>query len=68
MADAVYQKIQLVGTSTQSFSDAVAAAVAKAAEMAKHPAWFEVVEHRGKIANGKVQQFQVVIQVGCEMD
>lgn len=37
MADAVYKKIQLVGTSTQSFSDAVAQAVKKAATMEKNP-------------------------------
>ncbi len=68
MADPVYQKIQLVGTSAQSFSDAVAAAVAKAAEVVKHPAWFEVVEQRGSIANGKIQQFQVTVLVGGKLE
>jgi dodecin len=68
MADPVYQKIQLVGTSTQSFSDAVAVAVAKAAETVSNPAWFEVVEHRGNIANGKIQQFQATVAVGYRLD
>jgi dodecin len=68
MADATYQKVQLVGTSTKSLSDAIAVAVAKAAELIKHPTWFEVIEQRGAILDGKVQQFQVTISVGGRMD
>ncbi len=64
MADATYQKIQLVGTSTKSLSDAISVAVAKAAELIKDPSWFEVLEQRGAISAGKVQQFQVTIVVG----
>ena len=37
MADATYQKIQMVGTSTKSLSDAISVAVAKAAEIIKDP-------------------------------
>jgi len=68
MADATYQKVQLVGTSTNSLSDAIAVAVAKAAETIKNPTWFEVVEQRGAISDGKVQQFQVTICVGGRID
>jgi flavin-binding protein dodecin len=64
MADATYQKIQIVGTSTKSLSDAISVAVAKAAELIKDPAWFEVTEQRGAISAGKVHQFQVTIVVG----
>jgi len=67
MADATYQKIQLVGTSNKSLSDAISVAVAKAAELIKDPSWFEVIEQRGAIANGKVQQFQVTISVGGKL-
>ncbi len=68
MADAVYQKIQVVGTSSTSLSDAVAAAVAKAGAIVKHPSWFEVIEQRGAIADGKVKEFQVTIAVGGRLD
>ena len=68
MADATYQKIQLVGTSTESLSHAISVAVAKAAEVIKHPAWFEVIEQRGAIADGKVQQFQVTILVAGRIE
>ena len=67
MSDPVYQKTQWVGTSTQSFSEAVAAAVAKAAESVPNLAWFEVVEHRGNIVQGKIQQFQATILVGARI-
>ena len=68
MADTAFQKIQLVGTSTKSLSDAIAVAVAKAAEMMKNPTWFEVIEQRGAISNGEVQQFQVTISVGGRLE
>ena len=48
MPDHVYQKIQLVGTSSTSLSDAISVAVAKAATVLKNPSWFEVVEERGR--------------------
>jgi flavin-binding protein dodecin len=68
MPDAVYKKIQLVGTSTKSFSDAAANAVAKAAQTEKNLSWFEVVEQRGHIAEGKIQQFQVTLNLGARLD
>ena len=68
MADHVYQKIELVGTSSESFSDAVNAAIAKATQLVQQAAWFEVIEQRGNIANGKVQQFQATVRVGYRLD
>ena len=68
MADATYQKIQIVGTSSKSLSDAISVAVAKAATVIKDPTWFEVFEQRGAISNGKVQQFQVTLSVGARTE
>ncbi len=68
MADAAYQKIQVVGTSAKSLSDATSVAVAKAAGLIKNPTWFEVIEQRGAISDGKIQQFQVTISVGGRME
>jgi flavin-binding protein dodecin len=63
-----YQKIQIVGTSSVSLSDAVNEAVAKATTILKGACWFEIIEQRGAIADGKVQQFQVTISVGGKID
>jgi flavin-binding protein dodecin len=30
--------------------------------------WFEVVEERGRIVNGKVQEFQVTIKIGFTIE
>jgi len=68
MADPVYKKIQLVGTSAESFSDAAANAIAKAAETIRNMSWFEVVEQRGSIADGKIQQYQVTVNIGFRVD
>jgi dodecin len=68
MAEPVFKKIQLVGTSSKSFSEAAAAAVAKAAETVRHMSWFEVVEQRGHITEGKIQQYQVTIAVGFRIE
>lgn len=67
MANPVYKKIQLVGTSTQSFSDAVAQAIQTAAQTEKNLSWFEVVELRGSISEGKVAQYQVTVNIGCRV-
>ncbi len=68
MADAVYQKTTLVGTSEKSFSDAAANAIAKASATIQHMSWFEVVEQRGSIVDGKIQQYQVTVSVGARME
>jgi dodecin len=68
MDNPVYKKIQLVGTSTQSFSDAVANAIEKAAKTVQHMSWFEVDQQRGSIVDGKIQQYQITISVGFRVD
>ncbi|GAB6166197.1 dodecin family protein [Thermostilla marina] len=68
MADSVFKKVEVVGTSTVSLSDAIQKAVAKVAETEAKPSWFEVVEQRGAIADGKVLQFQVTLRVGCKIE
>ncbi len=68
MPDSVFKKVQLVGTSPNSFSEATANAVAKASQSEPNVSWFEVVEERGSIAGGKVHQYQVTINVGVKME
>jgi len=65
VADAVYKKVELVGTSPNSFTEAVSNAIAQAARSMGSISWFEVVEQRGSVVDGQVQQFQVTLKVGC---
>jgi len=64
MEDHVYRVIQLVGSSEHSVDDAIQRAVARASKTLRNLRWFEVVESRGSIENGKIAQYQVTLRVG----
>ena len=64
MSSNTYKLVELVGSSPNSSDDAVRNALAKAAVMIKNMDWFQVVETRGHIENGKVAHFQVTLKVG----
>jgi len=54
MPDQVYKVVELVGSSEESISKAIDRAIAKAALTVRHLGWFEVVQVRGHIEDGKV--------------
>ncbi|MGE0154129.1 MAG: dodecin [Reyranellaceae bacterium] len=60
----VYAITEIVGTSTKSIEDAIAQAIATAAQTLKHLAWFEVTETRGHIEDGRVAHYQVTLRLG----
>lgn len=64
----VYKVTEIVGTSPTSFAEAVKAGVAQAAKTVRHMDWFEVVEERGRIAEGKVEEFQVTLKIGFKIE
>ena len=54
----------LVGSSTTSIEDAIENAIGTAAKTLKNLEWFEVLETRGHIVDGKVGHYQLVMKVG----
>jgi dodecin len=68
MSDHVYKVVELVGSSKTSIEDAIATAISKASETIRHLRWFQVVETRGHIENGKVGHYQVTLKVGFTME
>jgi flavin-binding protein dodecin len=64
----VYKITEIVGTSPLSFAEAVKAGVAEAAKTVRHMQWFEVSEMRGRIAEGKVEEFQVTLKIGFKIE
>lgn len=68
MPNAVYKKVELVGTSSTSLSDAINSAITTASAEFKQLAWFEVQEIRGNIHDGKVSQYQVVLKAGFKLE
>jgi flavin-binding protein dodecin len=67
MQDKTYKLIELVGVSTTSMEDAIQTAITRANQTLKNLDWFEVVETRGLIQDGKVSQFQVKLKVGFRL-
>ncbi len=68
MSDKTYKLIELVGVSENSIEEAIQNAVARANQTLKNLDWFEVVEARGMIQDGQVNQFQVKIKVGFRLN
>lgn len=64
----VYKITEIVGTSPTSFAEAVKAGVAVAAKTVRQMDWFEVVELRGRVAEGKVEEFQVKLKIGFKIE
>lgn len=63
-----YKITEIVGTSPNSFADAVREGVKRASKTLRNLGWFEVVEERGLIKNGEVAEFQVTMKVGFKLD
>lgn len=68
MSDHVYKMLELVGSSTQSSDDAIRNAIERAGRTVRHLDWFEVVETRGHIADGKVAHYQVKLKIGFRLE
>ena len=63
-----YKITELVGTSPVSFAEATKAAIAEAAKTIRYMEWFEVAEERGRIKDGKVEEFQVRLRIGFKIE
>ncbi len=68
MAEHVYKKIELVGTSGTSIEEAVNSAVTKAGQTVHNLRWLEVAEIRAALDGGKVSQWQVTVRIGFTLD
>lgn len=67
MSAHVYKVVELVGSSPNSTDEAIRNAVERASETLTHLDWFEVVETRGHIVDGRVAHFQVTLKVGFRL-
>jgi flavin-binding protein dodecin len=68
MTEHVYKLVELVGTSGASVSDAIQNAITRAAATVRNIKWFEVVQVRGEVKDGKVGHYQVTLKVGFTLD
>ena len=68
MSEHIYKKIELVGSSPDGVQAAVENALARASETIRNMRWFEVIETRGQIEDGRVNHWQVTLKVGFTLD
>jgi flavin-binding protein dodecin len=64
VSDHIYEVVEIVGTSKTSIEDAIQSAIAKASKTVRELRWFEVVQSRGQIEDGKVALYQVILKIG----
>lgn len=68
MAGSVYKLIEMTGTSPNSIEEAVQNALARTGQSIRNLRWFEVVETRGTIDDGKVGEWQVTVKIGFKVE
>jgi len=68
MADHIYKKIELVGSSPKGIEDAVKNAIARAKKTIRNMRWFEVTDTRGYLEDGKIAHWQVTLKVGFTLE
>ncbi|REL26213.1 dodecin [Thalassotalea euphylliae] len=68
MSNHTYKLLELTGSSPDGIEQAVSNAIAKASESLHNLRWFEVIDTRGHIDEGKVAHWQVTIKVGFTLD
>jgi flavin-binding protein dodecin len=62
MAKDVFKGITIVGTSNESFSEAIQIALERAKQTIRALRWFEVREQRGAVRDGQIE-YQVTLEV-----
>jgi len=68
MADHIYKKIELVGSSAKGTEDAVKNALSRAKKTVRNMRWFEITETRGYLEEGKIAHWQVTLKVGFTLE
>ena len=66
--DHVYRVIEITGSSSKSIDDAIQTAVTRASKTLRHLRWFEVLQTRGHLDEGKIQHYQVTLKLGFTID
>jgi hypothetical protein len=68
MSEHVYRVIEVVGSSPESIEGAIGNAIEKASKTLRELRWFEVVETRGHVENGKVGHYQVKLKLAFTLE
>jgi len=64
MVNHVYKIVEIAGSSPTSTDEAIQNAINKSVQTIQNLDWFEVMETRGYIKEGKIDHYQVVLKIG----
>jgi flavin-binding protein dodecin len=67
MSDSVFKGVEIVGTSDESFNQAIEVAVARARQTLRDLSWFVVTEQRGGLQQGRLQ-YQATLRVYFKLE
>lgn len=62
--NSAYRTLEITGSSAKGIEDAINKALQCVHRDDKELCWFQVIETRGNVDNGKVHHWQVTIKVG----
>ena len=68
MHNHIYKILEIVGSSETSIEDAITSAIEHASKTVRHMDWFEVIQTRGHVVNGKIGHFQVTLKIGFTLE
>jgi flavin-binding protein dodecin len=68
MSSNVYKIVELVGSSPEGIEDAINNAITTAGNSLRHIGWFEVLETRGHVQDGRIMHYQVTLKVGFTIE
>ena len=68
MSEHSYRLVEVVGSSPEGTDAAIKNAIEDAAKTLRNIHWFQVVETRGHVEEGKIKHFQVTIKIGFTLD
>ena len=68
MEQHVYKVVEIVGTSEASIDEAIKNGIARATKSLRHIGWFEVIQARGHVTDGRIDHYQVTMKIGFTME
>ncbi|WP_018548522.1 dodecin [Streptomyces sp. LaPpAH-108] len=68
MSNHTYRVTEIVGTSHESVDQAIRNGIARADQTLRNLDWFEVTQVRGRLDNGRIEDYQVCMKVGFRLE
>ena len=68
MSDHLYRATEVVGSSSDSVQQAIRNGIARVSRTVRNVEWFETVQIRGSVADGRTSAYQVVLKVGFRLE